>query len=104
MTNATRKLAQAGATRAASAADLARFEPITPVARHKVDELISRGAIVVAVRATLVTLRRGAQTARAATGGASTGSTEVVSRRVNLLRRTRPAFRCVPRPIQSIDA
>jgi hypothetical protein len=64
MTNATRKLAQAGATRAASAADLARFEPITPVARRKVDELISRGAVVVAVRATLVTLRRGEQTAR----------------------------------------
>jgi carotenoid cleavage dioxygenase-like enzyme len=44
--------------------DLARFEPQSAFARSKVDELIKRGAVVIAVRAALVTLKRAGQTAR----------------------------------------
>tara|TARA_B100001105_G_C22394672_1_gene446123 strand:- start:991 stop:1224 length:234 start_codon:yes stop_codon:yes gene_type:complete len=66
MSHAHRKHGQAGATKARRQAptDLARFEPQSPFARSQVDELVKRGAVVVAVRAALVTLKRAGQTAR----------------------------------------
>lgn len=68
---AHRKRGQAGATRAQRQAptDLARFEPNTPLARNQVDELVRRGAIIVAVRPALVTLKRAGQTACADSWG-----------------------------------
>lgn len=45
------------------ATDLNRFTPQVSVARRKVDELISRGAVITRVRSNQVTLRRGEQVA-----------------------------------------
>lgn len=42
--------------------DLERFQPRTPSARRTVDELVVRGAVVMLVRSSKVTLRRGPQT------------------------------------------
>lgn len=66
MSHAHRKHGQAGAPKARRQApiDLARFEPQSPFARSAVDELIKRGAVVIAVRTSLVTLKRAGQTAR----------------------------------------
>lgn len=41
--------------------DLARFQPIDPQARARVDELVRRGAVVLNVSPQLVVLRRAAQ-------------------------------------------
>lgn len=46
------------------ARDLSGFAPTTPIARRQIDELVSRGAVVVHVRPTLVVLRRAGQTVR----------------------------------------
>jgi hypothetical protein len=43
--------------------DIKRFQPNTPTARTQIDFLVERGAEIVAVRATQVTLKRGSQTA-----------------------------------------
>lgn len=66
MSHAHPKHGQAGATKARRQApiDLARFEPQSPFARRQVDELVERGAVVIAVRSALVTLKRAGQTAR----------------------------------------
>lgn len=49
--------------RHAPAHDLDKFQPNVQLARRKVDELVSRGAVV-SVRPALVVLKRGKQTAR----------------------------------------
>lgn len=46
-----------------SVADINRFEPMTPVARRKVEDLVARGAVITRVRSSQVTLKRGEQTA-----------------------------------------
>lgn len=48
----------------APAHDLDKFQPNVQLARRTVDELVSRGAVVVSVRPALVVLKRGKQTAR----------------------------------------
>ncbi|HQR72716.1 MAG TPA: hypothetical protein PLE54_19120 [Burkholderiaceae bacterium] len=42
---------------------LSRFEPINPIARARVDELLRRGAVVLNVSSQQVLLRRAAQLA-----------------------------------------
>lgn len=65
MSQANRKHGHAGGHRKLLVSvDLTKFAPISPTARTTVDDLVRRGARVIAVRPTLVTLRRGEQTAR----------------------------------------
>ena len=66
MTQALRKTGRAGATKRHRQApiDLSRFQPMAPAALITVDDLVRRGAVVIAVRPSLVTLQRGSQTAR----------------------------------------
>ncbi|MEJ6002618.1 hypothetical protein [Paucibacter soli] len=54
----------AGQRRRPDSVDLKKFNPISQFARAAVDDLVRRGARVISVRPTLVTLRRGEQTAR----------------------------------------
>ncbi|MFK4705862.1 Na+-transporting NADH:ubiquinone oxidoreductase subunit NqrA [Roseateles asaccharophilus] len=65
MSQAKRKHGLAGGNRQRQVSvDLQRFNPLSPTARATVNDLVQRGARVIAVRPTLVTLKRGVQTAR----------------------------------------
>ncbi|WP_119157226.1 hypothetical protein [Caldimonas tepidiphila] len=54
----------APAARPRPSTDLARFEPLSPMARRQIDELIARGAQVLEVSATHVMLQRDGHKAR----------------------------------------